>query len=240
MASHEFRTPLSIVDGHAQRLLREKNNISPEDVVRRAMKIRGAVLRITSVIDNLIGSSRLMEGSPSLYFHPTEFDLRSLLIEVCRLHREVVPNANILQNFGTHPLLILGDRKLLFQAFSNLLSNAIKYSRNDNYIKFGATMDFDRVKVVVKDYGVGIPKQDVEHLFERYFRGSNVSGVVGTGVGLYLVKTVIDLHEGSVAVVSAEGKGSTFTVRLPIRLSSEDDIGNSGTVKIEALAADTR
>jgi signal transduction histidine kinase len=71
--------------------------------------------------------------------------------------------------------------------------------------------------VTVEDRGIGIPAADVARLFERYFRGSNVSGIVGTGVGLNLVKMVVDLHGGSVAVESQENKGSRFTVRLPLK-----------------------
>ena len=73
----------------------------------------------------------------------------------------------------------------------------------------------DQVIVAVIDRGIGIPASDLAHLFERYHRGSNVSGIVGTGVGLYLVKTAVDLHHGTVEVQSKEGEGSRFTVRLP-------------------------
>jgi signal transduction histidine kinase len=69
---------------------------------------------------------------------------------------------------------------------------------------------------MVEDHGIGIPKQDLTHLFERYFRGSNVAGVIGTGIGLYLVKTVVDLHGGVVCVESDEGRGSRFTVTMPL------------------------
>ncbi|MGO8918360.1 MAG: ATP-binding protein [Stellaceae bacterium] len=216
MASHEFRTPLTIIDGQAQRLINAKDRLGPDDVAERAGKIRSAILRITSVIDNLIDSSRLIEGDAELYFHPTEIDLRALLSEVCRLHREVVPRAQIIESFGTQPLPIVGDPKLLFQAFSNLLSNAIKYSPNGGPIKISVMTEPGRIAVAIEDRGVGIPEKDIERLFERYFRGSNVSGIVGTGVGLYLVKTVVDLHRGDVAVESREGKGSRFTVRLPV------------------------
>ena len=71
--------------------------------------------------------------------------------------------------------------------------------------------------MAVEDHGIGIPSADVDRLFERYFRGSNVSGIVGTGVGLNLVKMVVDLHGGSVTVESQEGKGSRFTVHLPLK-----------------------
>jgi two-component system, OmpR family, sensor kinase len=227
MTSHEFRTPLTIIDGHAQRLINAKNRLGPDDVAGRAGRIRSAVLRITSVIDNLIDSSRLIDGDAELYVHPTEFDLGALLREVCRLHRQVVPRAQIIANFGTLPLPIVGDRKLLFQAFSNLLSNAIKYSPDGGMIKISATTEAEHITIEIQDRGVGIPEHDLERLFERYFRGSNVSGIVGTGVGLYLVKTVVDLHNGNITVESRDGKGSKFTVRLPAPANSRW-VANSG------------
>jgi two-component system, OmpR family, sensor kinase len=238
MASHEFRTPLTIIDGHAQRLINAKDRLRPADVAVRAGKIRGAVLRITSVIDNLIDSARLGEDDAELYFHPVDIDLRDLVNEVCRLHREVVPRAQIVQSFGSVPLRLVGDRKLLFQAFSNLLSNAIKYSPNGGLIKIAATPAPDRVMVSIEDRGVGIPEKDLARLFEQYFRGSNVSGIVGTGVGLYLVKTVIDLHGGEVSVDSREGEGSRFTVRLPVTPPARRaDAGLTGPASEATIAA---
>ena len=79
----------------------------------------------------------------------------------------------------------------------------------------------DEIVVAVSDHGIGIPGKDLDRLFERYHRGSNVSGIVGTGLGLYLVKMVVDLHGGSVAVESREGEGSRFTVRLPVKSESQ-------------------
>jgi len=215
MASHEFRTPLTVIDAHAQRLINAKDRLSPTDVAERAGKLRSAVLRITSVIDNLIDSSRLIEGETELFFHPTEIDLNTLLGDVCRLHREIMPSAQIIESFGYSALPVFGDRKLLFQAFSNLLSNAIKYSSDGGRAKVSVTIEPGEIKVTIEDRGIGIPEKDIGRLFERYFRGSNVSGIVGTGVGLFLVKTVVDLHHGDIAVESQEGNGSRFTVRLP-------------------------
>jgi signal transduction histidine kinase len=111
---------------------------------------------------------------------------------------------------------MMGDPKLLFQVFSNLLSNAIKYSPNGGLIEISAEIDSQQVVVAIEDHGIGIPVKDLDRLFERYHRGSNVSGIVGTGVGLYLVKMVVDLHGGNITVKSQEGEGSRFSVRLPI------------------------
>jgi two-component system, OmpR family, sensor kinase len=216
MASHEFRTPLTIIDAHARRLEKAREGASAREIGDRVGKIRAAVLRLTHLIDNMLSSGRLVDGGAELYFELVELDLAALLREVCQLHREMVPAAEILERFGDAPMPIVGDAKLLFQVFSNLLANAVKYSPNGGAIVVEAAVFGDEVMVAVSDRGIGIPKADLARLFERYYRGGNVSGIVGTGVGLYLVKTALDLHKGRIEVKSEEGEGSRFVVRLSI------------------------
>ena len=221
MASHEFRTPMTIIDGHARRLIKMKDSMSPAEIGERAGKVRSAVLRMTQLIDNLLNSSRLIDGGVGgsegggQYFHPAEMDMAALLQEVCQLHREMVPGAHIAERIAAAPMPMVGDPKLLFQVFSNVLSNAIKYSPDGGGIAVDAALAADEVVVAISDHGIGVPESDLDRLFERYHRGSNVSGIVGTGVGLYLVKMVVDMHGGAVAVASKEGDGARFTIRLP-------------------------
>ncbi|HKD25241.1 MAG TPA: ATP-binding protein [Xanthobacteraceae bacterium] len=217
MASHEFRTPLTIIDGHAQRLNKLRARIGVDEIVARAGKIRAAVLRMTHLIDNLLTSTRLIESGAGLYFHPQEVDLRELVHDVCQLHRECSPGSTIAEELGDRNLRMVGDPKLLSQVFDNLLSNAIKYSPGGGIVRITSRAEDGWLVVAVEDRGIGIPSADVGRLFERYFRGSNVSGIVGTGVGLNLVKMVVDLHGGDITVESQEGQGSRFTVRLPIK-----------------------
>ncbi len=217
MASHEFRTPLTIIDGHARRLAKIKDSVAPAEIDERAGKVRAAVLRLTHLIDNLLNSARMMDGGAELYFQPAEMDMALLLREVCQLHREMVPGADIAERFAATAMPMVGDAKLLFQVFSNLLSNAVKYSPGGGMIEVEATIDGNEVVVTVADQGIGIPAGDLDRLFERYHRGSNVSGIVGTGVGLYLVKIAVDRHGGGIEVHSKEGSGTRFCVRLPIQ-----------------------
>ena len=220
MASHEFRTPMTIIDGHARRLMKMQGSMPPAEIDERAGKIRAAVLRLTHLIDNLLNSARLIDGGAELYFHPAEMDMTALLREVCQLHREMVPGVQIAERFAATPMPMVGDAKLLFQVFSNLLSNAVKYSPGGGTIEVEAEIVADNAVVTIADRGLGIPAGDLDRLFERYHRGSNVSGIVGTGVGLYLVKVAVDLHGGGVEVKSREGEGSRFTIRLPIKRAS--------------------
>jgi two-component system OmpR family sensor kinase len=123
-----------------------------------------------------------------------------------------------------------GDAKLLLQVFSNLLSNAVKYSPGGGKIEVEAMIEGDEIVVAVADRGIGIPAGDLDRLFERYHRGSNVSGIVGTGVGLYLVKIAVDLHGGRIEVHSNEGGGARFCVRLPIKRAALKNEGGALSV----------
>ena len=240
MASHEFRTPLTVIDGQAQRLVKIGDRAPAGEIIDRAKRVRRAVLQMTTMIDHLLNSSRLIDHGAQLYFHPDAVDLRALLQEVCVLHREIAPRSPITQRLGTvdtATLPVFGDSKLLFQMFSNLISNAVKYSDDGHRIDVTADIETEQVIVTVQDHGIGIPQKDLAHVFGRYNRGSNVSGIVGTGVGLYLVRMVVDLHGGTVAVESKEGEGSRFTVRLPIWRPSQTEILSLSTEFVQEYAA---
>ena len=213
MTSHEFRTPLTIIDSHAQRLIRMKDRLEPDALAERARGIRAAVTRMTSLIDSLLNTSRVFDGDVRL--HREDVDLGGVVRQACQMHREVAPGALLNESGVSAQIPITGDPRLLFQAVSNLISNAVKYSAPGSPIDVVAGRVEDTVRVSVSDHGIGIPAKDRAHLFERYFRGSNVSDIAGTGVGLYLVDMVARLHGGSVAVDSAERGGSCFTLNLP-------------------------
>jgi two-component system, OmpR family, sensor kinase len=215
MASHEFRTPLAIIDGHAQRFISMRDRLTADELNQRARKVRSAVGRMTQMINNLIGSARLIDGRVELNYHPTQVDLAALVREICHLQRELTPEAEILDRLAHQALPVYGDASLLSQVFGNLLSNAVKYSPDAGLIQV-TTLDHDaEIVVVIEDHGIGIPEGEREQVFERYYRGSNTTGIIGSGVGLYLVKTIVELHKGRVELLSREGEGSRFTVQLP-------------------------
>jgi two-component system, OmpR family, sensor kinase len=213
MTSHEFRTPLTIVDAHAQRLIKMSERLDPQDIAERGARIRSAVQRITNIMDSLLSASRLLDGQ--VVFHPTEFDPSVLLRDACQVHRDANRGVVINEDISPLPATIHGDPKLLFHAFSNLISNAIKYSPAGSPIEVVARQEPGRLEVQVRDHGIGIPARDRGRLFERYFRGSNATAVAGTGVGLHLVSMVVTLHQGEVFAESLEGVGSRFIVHLP-------------------------
>jgi two-component system, OmpR family, sensor kinase len=237
MASHEFRTPLAIIDGHAQRLITMRDRLTANELAERALKVRGAVRRMTLLIDNLIGSARLIDGPIDLYYQPTKVDLTALLREVCQLQRELTPEANILDVDDPRPFHVYGDAGLLSLVVGNLLSNAVKYSPGGGPIQVNAAREGAQIAVMIDDHGIGISEDDQHRVFEPYYRGNNTSGIVGSGVGLYLVRRIVDLHHGSVEVHSREGEGSRFTLRLPIGPEPRDLIpGIHGATPVDAAS----
>jgi signal transduction histidine kinase len=219
MTSHEFRTPLTIIDGHAQRLIKMSDRLGPADTADRGARIRSAVQRITNIMDSLLGASRVLDGHA--VFHASDLDPSALLRDACQAHRDATRGTVITEDFSVLPAIINGDPKLLFHAFSNLISNAIKYSPAGSPIEVIAREELGWLVVQVRDHGIGIPARDRERLFERYFRGGNATGIAGTGVGLHLVSMVVALHHGEVFVESLEGVGSRFVVRLPVLARQE-------------------
>jgi signal transduction histidine kinase len=214
MTSHEFRTPLTIIDGHAQRLIKMSGRLDAADIAERGMCVRNAVQRITNIMESLLGASHLLDGRA--VFHPAAVNPAALLRDACQAHRDATRGVSIIEDFSSLPATVFGDPKLLFHAFSNLISNAVKYSHAGSPIEVVARQQSDRLEVQVRDSGIGIPARDRDHLFERYFRGSNATSIAGTGVGLHLVAMVVALHHGEVDVESLEGVGSRFIIRIPI------------------------
>ncbi len=215
MITHEFRTPLTQIDAQAQRLTNMRDRLLPEGISDRAGRIRAAVTRIIHMIDHLVDATRLMEGDARLFFHPEPMDLVTTLRDVCQVQREISPGAHVIEEFAGETLPMRGDPKLLFQAFSNLMANAVKYSPRRASVILSARQIEDKIVVTIEDFGIGIPANDLAKIFSRYYRGSNVSGFVGTGIGLFLVATVLRLHAGDIAVESEEGRGTRITATLP-------------------------
>lgn len=226
MASHEFRTPLAIIDGNTQRLISMRDRMTLDELAERTRKIRSMVRRMTQLIDNLIGSARLVDARMDLYYHPTPVELTSLVRETCQMQRELTPDAQIREQIQALPLVVRGDANLLSQLFSNLLSNAVKYSPAGGLIQVTAAQEGTQIAVVIEDQGIGIPEADRERVFERYYRGSNTSGIGGSGVGLSLVRAIVDLHNGTIALDTHEGEGSRFTIRLPVSNAGAQSVRN--------------
>ena len=215
MVSHEFRTPLAIIDGNAQRLERRKGSLTEEKLGGVLAKIRTSVLRMTDLMESILHSSRLEDGK--IKCELADCDIIRLLRDVSNGYRDLKTGHEIIDDIGDLPPTITADEKLLRQIFSNLLSNAVKYAPEGTSVWLAAHRGRqDDVIVSVRDQGVGIPEEELKKLFQRFFRASTSTGIPGTGIGLHLVKHLTEMHGGEIDVKSRTGEGSTFSVRLPI------------------------
>lgn len=214
LVSHEFRTPLSIIDGIAQRMVRCKRQITPDVLREKSEKIRSAVERMTDLIENTLYAARLEENKIELT--PVPINPGNMIREICSLHSDISSEHDIRADITGLPSTISADEKLLSIVFNNLLSNAIKFAPKSPLIEVKGWTDDKHAVVRVSDHGVGIPKEDLPVMFERFFRAKTAEGIKGTGIGLTISKEIIEMHGGTIEVDSIEGEGSTFTVRLPI------------------------
>jgi len=214
MISHEYRTPLTVIDGVSQRLIRMKNKLTPEDITERARTIRSSVQKMIEMIDITLSTSKVDEGKVKLIL--VDLDLKSLLGEIINSHRELSPKHTF--HIDTENLngTIRADKRMIEQVFNNLFSNAVKYSPDDTDIEITGQQFDDRVEISVSDHGIGITENEIDKIFTRFFRAGTAKGISGTGLGLHLCKTFVELHHGKISLTSKEDEGTTFCVSLPL------------------------
>ena len=217
VVSHQFRTPLAIIDASAQRMVRRGGQMTIEEITSRAEKIRAACLRLTRLMESTLNAARLEEGEIALNLRSC--NLGELLRSVLDSQPEQ-DQGRIELKAENLPALIEADSTLLEQAVQNLVSNALKYSGNGEPVLIHARRVGDDVAISVIDRGVGVPADEVNSLFRRFFRARTAEGIPGTGIGLSFVAQVMELHRGRVDVTSVEGQGSNFTLRFPIKQSA--------------------
>ncbi|MEM8949661.1 MAG: HAMP domain-containing sensor histidine kinase, partial [Pseudomonadota bacterium] len=220
LVSHEFRTPLAIIDGQAQRIVRRIEKMPREDIKTSMEKCRSGVARLIGLIESVLSSSRLEAGA--IEFKPGPCGLVDLLSEVAKGQEGIDNTHRIVLDIDTLPDQIVADVKLMRQIFTNLLSNAVKYSPGASTVWVNGHRDGDHVVIAVRDEGVGIPEEEMNNLFKRFFRASTASGIAGTGIGLNLVKELIEMHGGEISVTSIADQGSTFSIRFPLKLPSDE------------------
>lgn len=214
MVSHEFRTPLAIIDSGAQKLIRRAESLTPKKIEEVALKTRSHINKLIELLDSILHSQRMDAGAMEIM--PGPCDLKLIIGDVCQLQYEIHTRNSIILDISSLPAQIIADSKLVGHVFTNLISNAVKYSPDGTEVHIsGQTFD-DYVEIIIKDAGVGIPADELPDLFSCFYRASTSVGISGTGIGLHLVKNIIDEHGGSIEVESEVGVGSCFTVRLPL------------------------
>lgn len=214
MVSHEFRTPLTVIDATARRVESRIADMPDDEVGERMARIRGSVKRLSGLVERTLDAAKMANGS--IEYVPSEFDPRALLSEIVERHREIAPDKKFHTRITNPPDTMHGDPQLIDHILSNLISNAIKYAPDDPNIEITFQRTGERVQFVVRDHGVGIPKDEMKNVSNRFFRASTSAGISGTGIGLNLVSTLVDMHSGCMRIESEEGQWTEVTINLPI------------------------
>ena len=214
MTSHEFRTPLTAILSAAE-LLRDYGERMQQDQKAEVLAgIGEGVQRMTRMLDRvlLLGKAE----AHMLEFAPRSVDLPALCHELLNEARtqQAHSHCELVGEFSGAPATGLFDDKLLRHILGNLLSNAIKYSPRGGTVGFKVFEARGRTVFEVSDQGIGIPADEIPHLFESFHRASNVGDIQGTGLGLAIVKNAVDLHGGTISVHSVAGEGTRFAVEI--------------------------
>ena len=215
MASHEFRTPLSAIQTSAILIGRQNEPGKEQKREKYVAQIKRNVKQLVVILNDFLSLSKLEEGKVTA--NKVTFDfvvLAKTLIEEVSMTKKT--GKNIIISAPDAPVLLHLDPKLVRRILMNLLSNAIKYSpeNTDIYVKIEECKQF--ISLEVQNQGIGIPEEEQDKLFERFFRAKNVQDIEGTGLGLHIIKQFVNLMNGTIDFKSKTNKGATFLVKLPI------------------------
>ncbi|WGV26050.1 PAS domain S-box protein [Halotia branconii] len=214
MTSHEFRTPLSTILSSAELLEHYHQKWTEEKKLTHLRRIQTAVKRMTDMLNDVLVIGKVEAGN--LEFKPKSFDLVAYcheLVAEMQLNFNYQRVINFISQDESASCCM--DNKLLGHILSNLLSNAIKYSPANSAVKFTLACENGQAIFEIQDWGIGIPPEDLPHLFESFYRAQNVGNILGTGLGLAIVKRCVDIHQGEIFVTSKLEVGTLFTVTLP-------------------------
>jgi len=213
--SHEFRTPLGAILSSSYLLNQYIERRDFEKCERHLVKITESVKHMNSMLEDLLSLGKLEEGLIQAKFDA--FDFNKFMTELISEMQELAkPGQKILLN-TTDISLVNTDKRLLKNILLNLIGNAIKFSEENTDITILCKIAPDFLSISIVDSGIGISEEDMEHLFERFFRAHNAANIQGTGLGLHIISKYLELMDGRISIESELEKGSTFTITIPIK-----------------------
>ncbi len=210
MASHEFRTPLSTILSSASLVAKYTQSEEQNKRDKHIQRIRSAVSNLTDILNEFLSIGRIEEGKIQANF--STFNIKEQAQLVCNEMQTILkPGQQIRIRHDGKPIVNL-DLSLLRNVFINLISNALKFSPENSYIDVETEVNENRILISIRDYGIGISEEDKKHLFERFFRGKNVTNIQGTGLGLHIVSKYVELMNGHIIAESELEKGTKFII----------------------------
>ena len=207
-ASHELRTPVSVILAQAEFSLEKERQ--PEEYVDSLEVIKRQGKRMNQLIGNMLSYTRLEQRIDNYPFEKLDFSV--LVSDLCSDMTPLRINDISLEYNVESGIMINGNAELLARMLQNLLENAYKYGRQSGNTKVTLSLQGNNIKLLVEDDGIGIAEDQLEQIFDRFFRVSNKTSITGSGLGLSIVKKIVDMHGGNIDVSSREGLGTTFTI----------------------------
>ena len=211
MASHEFRTPLSAVLSSAYLLSRYAKTEEQPQREKHIQRIVSSVTSLTEILNDFLSVGKIEEGD--IQPHYRDFDVKELMKDIIQDVQHLLKKGQTISydHIGANTDAHL-DPSMMKHIVTNLLSNAVKFSSEGAVIELVTKRDKDTLSVSVKDNGIGIPEEDIENLYKRFFRSSNVTNIQGTGLGLHIVSKYSELMNGKIECESKIGSGTKFTI----------------------------
>lgn len=216
VASHELRTPLTTIKGYTQLLAQTVNDLQPEERATYINAVLGEIERMMGLISELLDVSRIETNRLQIHQQPIRWlDFIRARVAAFQVQH---PMRAIRIDVANEEAVVVADPDRMRQVIDNLLSNALKYSADGTDIDLRVERPDGAVQTSVTDHGIGIPRDEIPQLFERFHRARNVSSRYygGLGLGLYIARAIVEAHGGTISVVSIEGQGSTFTLSMPV------------------------
>lgn len=215
MASHEFRTPLTSILSSADLILDYNQQEDAPKRSKHIQRIKSAVNNLNGILGDFLSLSRIEEGK--IQVNVREFNVQEFILDICHEMKAIAPADQQFVYYHEGDSQAIVDSTLLRNILINLISNAIKFSLPGKNIFLHSELTNGKLKVSIRDEGIGISKADQVHLFERFFRGSNAINIPGTGLGLNIVSKYVELMNGKIELKSALNEGTEFTLTLPMQ-----------------------
>ena len=220
MASHEFRTPLATILSSLSLIRKygERNDVDSQ--VRHISRIKSSVTHMTEILNVMLSLTKLEEGRISTI--PEEFQLDDFISEIIQELQAVAKKGQLIHYNHKGYCEVVLDGKILKNILFNLISNAIKFSPEGSPIEVYSVVNDVQIELIIKDHGIGIPEEDQEHLFERFYRAINATNIQGTGLGLNIVAKYVELLNGNIDFVSKLNEGTIFKILIPINKGNNE------------------
>lgn len=213
--SHEFKTPLSIIQGYATLL--QDENISEDDRIKYSQTIFEATEKLTILVNDILKISKI--DNRKVTIETSTYQLDEQIRECILSFEELWSNKNIDLNIEMEEITINADKNLLSNVWNNLINNAIKFSNTGGKIDINLTLKDGNVIFSIKDYGCGIKQEDIPYIFDKFYQADKSHASKGNGLGLPLAKKIVELSSGNIEVNSVINEGSEFIVTIPQKLN---------------------